>query len=93
MQEHLLCYIPLHCKLMNICSYYVHLSYYCIIAGMLFYLIGRELFSGQSPSGLYGKALKLCRKHPEVCNPSYFVGGCTHYMAQKHYYIRTARNL
>jgi len=33
----------------------------------MFYAIGRELFSGQSPSGVYSRAFKLCRKHEKVC--------------------------
>jgi len=32
----------------------------------MFYAIGRELFSGQSPSGVYSRAFKLCRKHEKV---------------------------
>jgi len=34
----------------------------------MFYAIGRELFSGQSPSGVYSRAFKLCKKHQKVCN-------------------------
>ena len=34
----------------------------------MFYAIGRELFSGQSPSGVYSRAFKLCRKHEKVCS-------------------------
>ena len=37
----------------------------CLV-GLMFYAIGRELLSSQSPSGVYGKALKLCRKSYEV---------------------------
>ncbi|KAK2193046.1 hypothetical protein NP493_18g10000 [Ridgeia piscesae] len=33
---------------------------------LMFYAIGRELFSSQSPSGVYSKAFKLCRKSYEV---------------------------
>jgi len=36
--------------------------------GIMFYAIGRELFSGQSPSGVYSKAFKLCKKHEKVCS-------------------------
>ena len=32
----------------------------------MFFWIGRELFSGQSPSGVYGKALKECLNNTEV---------------------------
>ena len=32
----------------------------------MFYAIGRELFSSQSPSGVFGKALKLCKHDLEV---------------------------
>ena len=32
----------------------------------MFYAIGRELFSGESSSGVYGKALKDCMKNMEV---------------------------
>ena len=34
--------------------------------GLMFYAIGRELFSGESPSGVYGKALKDCMNNTEV---------------------------
>jgi len=34
----------------------------------MFYAIGRELFSGQSPSGVYSRAFKLCKKHEKVHN-------------------------
>lgn len=33
---------------------------------LMFYAVGRELFSSQSPSGVYSKAFKLCRKTYEV---------------------------
>lgn len=36
------------------------------VTGIMFYAIGRELFSGQSPSGVYSKAFKLCKKHEKV---------------------------
>lgn len=36
------------------------------VTGIMFYAIGRELFSGQSPSGVYGRAFKLCRKNEQV---------------------------
>jgi len=32
----------------------------------MFYAIGRELFSGQSPSGIYSRAVKLCQKNEQV---------------------------
>ena len=32
----------------------------------MFFWIGSELFSGQSPSGVYGKALKECLNNTEV---------------------------
>lgn len=36
------------------------------ITGVMIYVIGHELFSKESPSVIYGKALKLCRKNVEV---------------------------
>jgi len=39
---------------------------HCNLLGIMFYAIGRELFSGQSPSGVYSRAFKLCRKHEQV---------------------------
>ena len=36
------------------------------ISGTIFFWIGRELFSGQSPSGVYGKAYKTCLNNIEV---------------------------
>jgi len=38
-----------------------------VLAGVMFYAIGRELFSGQSPSGIYSRAFKLCKKDEKVC--------------------------
>ncbi len=35
-------------------------------SGVMFYAIGRELFSGQTSSGVYGKALKDCKNNTEV---------------------------
>jgi len=32
----------------------------------MFYAIGRELFSGQSPSGVYSRAVKLCTNNEKV---------------------------
>lgn len=32
----------------------------------MFYMIGRELFSAESPSGLYGAALKACQNNIQV---------------------------
>jgi len=37
------------------------------LLGIMFYAIGRELFSSQSPSGVYSRAFKLCKKHEKVC--------------------------
>lgn len=42
-----------------------------IVAGiavtvLMFYMIGRELFSAESPSGLYGAALKACQNNIQV---------------------------
>lgn len=34
----------------------------------MFYAIGKELLSKDSPSGVYGEALKLCKRNPEVAN-------------------------
>ena len=31
------------------------------------YYIGSELFSGQSPNGVYTKALKVCKNNIQVC--------------------------
>ncbi|KAK7505276.1 hypothetical protein BaRGS_00003438 [Batillaria attramentaria] len=36
------------------------------VTGFMFYMIGRELFSSQSPSGVYGDALKKCQASMEV---------------------------
>lgn len=36
------------------------------VTGLMFFAIGRELFSSQSPSGIYGDALKLCMDRTEV---------------------------
>jgi len=36
------------------------------ITGLMFFAIGRELFSGQSPSGVYSKAVKLCNNSEKV---------------------------
>jgi import inner membrane translocase subunit TIM21 len=36
------------------------------ITGLMFYAIGRELFSGQSPSGVYSRAVKLCTNNEKV---------------------------
>jgi import inner membrane translocase subunit TIM21 len=36
------------------------------VTGIMFYAIGRELFSGQSPSGIYSRAYKLCKKNEQV---------------------------
>jgi hypothetical protein len=32
----------------------------------MFYTVGKELFSKQSPGGVYNQALKLCKKNYEV---------------------------
>jgi import inner membrane translocase subunit TIM21 len=37
-----------------------------LISGLIFYTIGKELFSGQSPSGVYDRAFKICKKNPEI---------------------------
>lgn len=34
--------------------------------GAIIYIVGRELFSGESPNGVYSKALKRCSKDSEV---------------------------
>ena len=47
---------------------FISLFLHTCVPGVMFYMIGRELFSSQSPSGLYGKALKLCEKNDQV-NP------------------------
>jgi len=39
---------------------------YYNLVGIMFYAVGRELFSGQSPSGVYSRAFSLCRKHEKV---------------------------
>ncbi|XP_074646486.1 mitochondrial import inner membrane translocase subunit Tim21-like [Tubulanus polymorphus] len=36
------------------------------ITGVMFYMIGRELFSNQSPSGVYGKAVKELKRNYDV---------------------------
>lgn len=36
------------------------------ITGGLFYTVFKELFSSSSPNKIYGKALDICRSHPEV---------------------------
>ncbi len=36
------------------------------VTGLMFYAIGRELFSSQSPSGVYGNAFKECINNTEV---------------------------
>ncbi|XP_041376415.1 mitochondrial import inner membrane translocase subunit Tim21-like [Gigantopelta aegis] len=36
------------------------------VTAVMFFAIGRELFSSQSPSGLYGKALKMCEKNDQL---------------------------
>jgi import inner membrane translocase subunit TIM21 len=36
------------------------------VTGFMFYAIGRELFSGQSPSGIYSRAFKTCKKTDKV---------------------------
>lgn len=37
-----------------------------ILTGLIFYTIGKELFSSQSPSGVYDRSLKLCKANSEV---------------------------
>jgi len=32
----------------------------------MFFAIGKELLSGQSPSGVYSNAFKICQKNEEV---------------------------
>lgn len=36
------------------------------VMGIMFYTVGKELFSKQSPGGVYNQALKLCKKNDEV---------------------------
>ncbi|XP_064599101.1 mitochondrial import inner membrane translocase subunit Tim21-like [Liolophura sinensis] len=36
------------------------------VTGLMFYAIGKELLSKDSPSGVYGQALKLCKQNPEI---------------------------
>lgn len=36
------------------------------VTGIMFFAIGRELLSSQSPSGIYSDALKLCKERTEV---------------------------
>jgi TIM21 len=36
------------------------------IVGVMFYAIGRELLSNESPSGVYANAFKICQKNSEV---------------------------
>ncbi|XP_067651708.1 mitochondrial import inner membrane translocase subunit Tim21-like [Haliotis asinina] len=36
------------------------------ITGIIFYVVGRELFSSQSPSGIYGDALKKCMQNDQL---------------------------
>ncbi|KAL8593080.1 hypothetical protein ACOMHN_018006 [Nucella lapillus] len=36
------------------------------VTGLMFYMIGRELLSSESPSGVYGDALKKCQHNLEV---------------------------
>lgn len=37
-----------------------------VFSGIMFYTVGKELFSKQSPGGVYNQALKLCKKNYEV---------------------------
>ena len=43
---------------------------YFIFAAVMFYAIGRELFSGQSPAGVHTSAYKLCAKNEDVSRKS-----------------------
>ncbi|KAL5022641.1 hypothetical protein ScPMuIL_001796 [Solemya velum] len=36
------------------------------VTGLMAYAIGRELLSKESPSGVYGQALKICQNHDEL---------------------------
>ncbi|ESN90478.1 hypothetical protein HELRODRAFT_189871 [Helobdella robusta] len=36
------------------------------ITGFMFYAVGRELFSSQSPNGIYTKAYKMCKQNQQV---------------------------
>lgn len=36
------------------------------VIGVMFYTLGKELFSKQSPGGVYSEALKVCKKNDEV---------------------------
>ena len=37
-------------------------------AGVVFYAVFNELFSSQTPQGVYSTALKKCKNSPEVCD-------------------------
>lgn len=37
-----------------------------VVLGFMFYAIGRELFSGQSPNGIYSRAFKLCKNNEQA---------------------------
>lgn len=41
-------------------------STFYVFSGIMFYTVGKELFSKQSPGGVYNQALKLCKKNDEV---------------------------
>ncbi|XP_076449014.1 mitochondrial import inner membrane translocase subunit Tim21-like [Babylonia areolata] len=47
-------------------SYTVVIIIGIAVTGLMFYMIGRELLSSQSPSGVYGDALKKCQNSLEV---------------------------
>ena len=49
-------------KLFNYCLRHL------LTAGVMFFAIGRELLSGNSPSGVYSKAFKMCKKNEQVCD-------------------------
>ncbi|XP_041457348.1 mitochondrial import inner membrane translocase subunit Tim21-like [Lytechinus variegatus] len=36
------------------------------ITGLMFYTLGKELFSSDSPNGIYTKAYKLCKNNVEI---------------------------
>lgn len=47
-------------------SYLAVIAFGFAVTGLIFYVIGSELFSSDSPSGVYGDALKKCQNSIEV---------------------------
>merc|ERR1712083_55222 len=37
-----------------------------VLTGIVVFVIGKELFSGDSPSGIFNRALKKCRKNDDL---------------------------